>query len=93
MGTVREVSEMSRYIDAEALKEKFINTDANGINLTIDRYALKCIEDAPSIDIVRCKECNAYTTDGYADGCGFCAYHHSVVQADDFCSYGEREGE
>ena len=44
-------------------------------------------------DLVRCKECNAYMTDGYADGCGFCAYHHSVVKADDFCSYGERESE
>lgn len=40
-----------RYIDAEALKEQFINTNANGINLAIDRYALKCIEDAPSIDL------------------------------------------
>lgn len=44
-------------------------------------------------DIVRCKECNAYMTDGYADGCGFCAYHHSVVQADDLCSYGDRKTE
>lgn len=49
----------------------------------------KGVKDAPSIDIVRCNECNAYMTDGYADGCGFCAYHHSVVQADDFCSYGK----
>ena len=44
-------------------------------------------------ELVRCKECNAYMTDGYADGCGFCAYHQSVVQADDFCSYGERKEE
>ena len=40
--------------------------------------------------LVRCKECDAYMTDGYAEGCGFCAYHQSVVKADDFCSYGER---
>ena len=50
-------------------------------------------EIANMVSVVRCKECNAYMTDGYADGCGFCAYHHSVVQADDYCSYGERSSE
>ena len=40
---------MSRWIDADALKEKFINSDVNGISLAIDRYALKCIDDALTI--------------------------------------------
>lgn len=39
-----------RLIDADALKKKFINANAEGINLAIDRYALKCIEDAPTIE-------------------------------------------
>ena len=82
---------MSRYIDADALKEKYtmvIKRYSGGI---MERPAvlLETIDDAPSIDIVRCKECGAYMTDGYVDGCGFCAYHHSVVKADDFCSYGD----
>ena len=38
-----------RLIDADALKVKFAKTDANGINLELDRYALKCIETAPTI--------------------------------------------
>lgn len=73
---------MSRYIDANALQR---HGQRGGL------VHWKDIENAPHIDIVRCKECNAYMTDGYTDGCGFCAYHHSVVRADDFCSYGERK--
>lgn len=38
-----------RLIDADALKVKFTKTDANGINLELDRYALKCIDNAPTI--------------------------------------------
>ena len=46
------------------------------------------IDSAPSIDIVRCKECkHIYTMD--------CAFYEvgDNVKPDDFCSYGEREGE
>lgn len=38
-----------RLIDADALKDKFRGTNANGINLELDRYAIKCIDDAPTI--------------------------------------------
>lgn len=41
---------MGRLIDADALMEKFQNTNANGINLELDKYALKCIKDAPTIE-------------------------------------------
>ena len=56
-----------------------------------------CIADifnAPSIDIIRCGECKyaEYRAD-YND----CECHYSgcglVYEVDDFCSYGEREGE
>ena len=43
--------------------------------------------------VVYCKDCKAYTTEAYQDGYGYCERHCSVIQADDFCSYGEREGE
>ena len=43
------VSPHGRLINADALKVKFTKTDANGINLELDRYALKCIETAPTI--------------------------------------------
>lgn len=39
-----------RLIDADALKTKFENADANGLNLVIDRYAIKCIDEAPTVE-------------------------------------------
>lgn len=39
-----------RLIDADALKNNFVNNDANGINLELDRYAIKCINNAPTIE-------------------------------------------
>ena len=79
---------MSRYIDADVLKEKFINSDVNGISLAIDRYALKCIDDAPSIDIVRCQDCKYWV-------CNFngCSRNPCTEPwyATDLCNYGERE--
>ena len=81
---------MSRYIDADALKEKFINSDANGIALAIDKYALKCIDDAPSIDIVRCKECKWAKANGAYQWCGRLD-STARITADDYCSHGERK--
>ena len=49
-------------------------------------YMAQRIEDAPSIDIVRCSECTERDDD-------WCMYWGNVINADDFCSYGEREGE
>ena len=76
---------MGRYINADSVKINYIGGFNDTFEIDYDSFM-----NAPAIDIIRCKECNAYMTDGYADGCGFCAYHHSVVQANDFCSYGER---
>ena len=80
---------MSRYIDADA------------IHWHDDGWACIRKDEYPSIDIVRCKECkhrvveeqswgeyNEYC-DLWCDGNGYWA----SVNADDFCSYGEREGE
>ena len=69
---------MSRYIDADALI----------------RYG-KCgtlvywedIEEAPSIDIVFCKECRYYHQ---LYGCQKNDDIDLVTSDDDFCSYGER---
>lgn len=81
---------MSRWIDADALSEKIDNIWDGRPLSSLGARILTMINSAPSIDIVRCKECAVYMTDGYASGCGFCGFHHSVVEADDFCSYGER---
>lgn len=51
------------------------------------RLAKNIIEDMPSIDIVRCKEC--YMCDEEM----WCSFNDSFMESDDYCSYGEREGE
>ena len=73
---------MSRWIDAEWLKGQ--------INITFWAEIGKIIDNAPSIDIVRCKECIYPKESG-----GFyrCNYSVNWRNADDFCSYGEREDE
>ena len=70
---------MSRWIDADALPR---HGQRGGI------VHWKDIEDAPSIDIVRCKECKYYEAKE-----DWCYWRDEAITADDFCSYGEREGE
>jgi hypothetical protein len=63
----------------------------------------KCIEKVnrlPMIEVVRCKDCRHCTHDENIIGAyGYCYHfgcyaHDPMVEADDFCSYGERrEGE
>ena len=80
---------MGRYIDAEWLKQNF--------NTVFWPQITKTIDSAPSIEIIRCGECKWFN-----EKYGSChAYHwdlnqgleYAEVDADDFCSYGEREGE
>lgn len=43
------------------------------------------INSAPSIDIVRCKECGNKDKDW-----DYCNEHDMKIRPDDYCSYGER---
>ena len=74
---------MSRYIDADALKEEFTCKGDEWINNIID--------SEPTIDavsVVRCKECRHWWNK-YGDSA--CMLHSDfTVDADDFCSYAER---
>ena len=98
---------MSKWIDADNAIERlgaYLMTDAQ---IEYGGLASEDIEDwkpiatdilkgAPSIDIVRCKECKWYkhyrkqfTMERRGDGlCDRCNY---VMNDDDFCSYGEGE--
>ena len=86
---------MGKWIDADALIESIKNTaDLGGwigeALYQIKQVAIKYIDSAPSIDIVRCKECKHWL-----DGSGLCKhwsklYGSVLTKADDFCSYGER---
>ena len=69
---------MSRYIDAEWLLG--VAKLSNGVVDIDDIY------NAPSIDIVHCGECKWYNGRMAYN----CRFHISKVNADDFCSYGER---
>lgn len=48
-------------------------------------YMAERIEEAPSIDIVRCKECKRFGDEGW------CFWRDVAIKPDDFCSYGERK--
>ena len=94
---VHMVSVMSKYIDADALIESIKDTaDLGGwigeALYQIKQVAIKYIDSAPSIDIVRCKECKWAKANGTYQWCGRLD-STARITADDFCSYGEREGE
>ena len=72
---------MSRYIDIDDLPTGRVEWDD--------------IFDAPSIDIVRCKECkhNPWNTDADYTCIWDDDFADREQTLNDFCSYGEREGE
>lgn len=82
---------MSRYIDYDAIdyrNDKMHDKSSDFIDGVI--YMAQRIEEAPSIDIVRCQDCKywVYNFNG-------CARNPCTEPwyATDFCNYGEREGE
>ena len=76
---------MSRYIDAEILKERLIK------NITLTNAIDRSFNEAPSIDIVRCRECKHWNEEDH--WCNIRDSYGWDYKPDDFCSYGEREGE
>ena len=83
---------MSRYIDADALLAQY---KGDVLTAQVDyaegvRDVIEDIKNAPSIDIVRCQDCKHWR-DEYGDGA--CMRLDAWTDADDFCSYGEREVE
>lgn len=84
---------MSRYIDADRIdiraREGY---DHDGVLYLPYRDVRKSLNSAPSIDIVRCKECrwNENTCINHGEMKPWCKFTDYVHTADDFCSYGER---
>ena len=77
---------MSRYIDTDTLEEKAKQYSIGYYEADEWAVPLCEISEAPSIDIVFCKECTERDDD-------WCMYFGNIINPDDFCSYGEREGE
>ena len=87
---------MSKWVDVDRLLlelsdliDEFSELDERGLHS--ERWcgimdSKGVIVNAPSIEIVRCKECMERDDD-------WCMYWGNVINADDFCSYGEREDE
>ena len=90
---------MSRYIDADAVITAIAEFNKYEDELEypyasddLEEYkddARLLIEDAPSIEIVRCKECKWSKANGTYQWCGRLD-STARITADDFCSYGER---
>ena len=79
---------MSRYIDAEWLMNFFVDIP-NNFTLTIGNLRAT-VNDAPSIDIVRCQDCKYWVYN--FNGCkrNPCT---EPWYATDGCTYGERNDE
>lgn len=90
-GSEKGGEKMSRYIDADALKEWL--DEYLSVFKKYDKGTIKgFVDHAPSIDIVRCKECRYWidniSEDSTDDECRWRS--EEAPNADDFCSYGER---
>ena len=97
---------MSRYIDADAIDKAFSKLRFNNDG-ELEHYGDRpnwylwgsevenLIADAPSIDIVRCKECkhNYNTAINHGKMQPRCDFTDYKLTEDDYCSRGEREGE
>ena len=73
---------MSRYIDADAFLKEYCEPYPY-----VYMAMSKALADAPSIDIVRCKDCK------YRDKHHYCGIWGQPYLCNDecFCSYGERK--
>ena len=79
---------MSRYIDADVMI-------ANALQDSERLYLESVAKHTPSIDIVRCKECDmseVYQSDSNGVMARYCkAFTPTrMIADDDYCSYGER---
>lgn len=98
---IREERRMTRLIDADALKEHFKRYTINsGIQVSLDRYALKVIEEEPTVDAVPvircqdCKHCETMTIFGKTT-LYTCTRKNPAVDVlpSDYCSRGRRKDE
>ena len=82
---------MSRYIEADKVLMA-LRLDHKDVIYIDKNDTAKRIEKIQGIDIVRCKECK-YWRNTDAEKIPTASIACGNMHADDFCSYGEREGE
>ena len=91
---------MSRYIDADAFKRclqdyrPYVDSGRFNDIQTEVHQVLDCIEyeieDAPTIEIIRCGECKHWNEEDH--WCNIRDSYGWDYKPDDFCSYGVRKG-
>ena len=78
------------YINAKDLEIAIVKATSYG-------DALNAVREAPSIEIIRCRECRHCSICGYRHGMNVyeCRISHMRMYdtSNHYCSYGEREGE
>ena len=78
---------MSRYINLDEATDLLRGIDAT----MAGEFVADLLESLPTIDIVRCKDCEYFKLHESVFGKGWiCKRNHIVVGSVDFCSYGER---
>ena len=80
-----------RIIDADKLIDahyEYCNEHSYNANAVFPTWSLSLMQNAPSIDICFCRDCVKHNT----HRCHM-AFDLVATEDDDFCSYGEREGE
>ena len=79
---------MSRYIDADAFLKEYCEPYPH-----VYMAMSKAVADAPSIDIVRCKECRKSHIDGKTTHYLWCTEWGRSTDTFGYCERGEIEGE
>lgn len=78
---------MGRYVDIDLLIARLKEHSPQTSKVKVAQIVTKGV---PVIELVRCKECKYYDNEDYGEPTRYCTWHESVVNADDYCSYGER---
>ena len=78
---------MTSAVMVRCVMSRYIKTD-DAIEAIRRERNIKALLSIPNIDIVRCAECKYYEAKE-----DWCYWRDEAITADDFCSYGEREGE
>lgn len=83
---------MSRYIDADALRDKLYEADS------VTMRGVAIINNMPTVDavpVVRCRDCKYCYAEGFVNVRNVCEKHYDFGNVDDdwFCADGERRSE
>lgn len=79
---------MSRWIDADAFIDDLYEHEFS--NWCDKDEVSTLVNDAPSIDIVRCGECK-YSEESLVNGCVYCNEMDRAISEKGFCHRGERD--